>query len=120
MPVVGRMTRAEALEASIEKWRQIEAGTKRECGSHDCALCQLYLKDVVRDCALCPVYEKTGRPMCRDTPYMDWYHAQGCRTLADTDLKRDIARREREFLESLREEEHGCDGQDGEGEGVAR
>lgn len=98
------MTRAEALEASIEKWRQIEAGTKRELGSADCALCQLYLRDPVHDCRGCPVSQRTGRGMCGGTPYMKWSRVAGYRAMANTDEKRALARAEREFLESLREE----------------
>lgn len=102
MPAI-KMTCAEALEASIEKWRQVEAGVKRELGSSDCALCWLYKDDPAGTCWDCPVSQRTGRLLCGGTPYMEWHQVAGFRGLADTDEKRDIARREREFLESLRE-----------------
>lgn len=98
------MTRAEALEASIEKWRRIEAGTKRELGSSDCPLCHLYLGNMGNLCERCPVYERTGQVLCRDTPYTEWVHTVNWRDVADTDEKRALARAEREFLESLRED----------------
>jgi hypothetical protein len=99
------MTRAEAIEASIEKWRQIEAATKREMGSKDCALCQLYLENHRGGtrCTGCPVKQRTGKSLCCGTPYDEWSAIEGKSEMADTPERVAVACAMREFLESLRE-----------------
>src|SRR5882672_8161326 len=77
---------AEALEHSIEKYRQMLQWCKDHPdlpmgfpGVDACALCQLYAKDVYNhnthrnemECDGCPVKEKTGRSGCEDTPWED-------------------------------------------------
>ena len=86
-----------ALKGSIEKWERIVAGTGRDYGANNCALC-----DRFPSCIGCPVMEKTGLPSCENSPYDDWRMAGGCcAETADTpDLKR-LAEAELAFLKSL-------------------
>jgi hypothetical protein len=84
-----------ALERSIAKWQGIVAGTTRDLGPSNCGLCQLFLN---ASCKGCPVFERTGQTSCRGTPYSDY-------TVIDEiapDRALDAAKREVEFLESLR------------------
>jgi len=66
----------EALEGSIEKWEKIVAEKGKDLGSLNCALCGVFITKDKR-CVGCPVYMKTGEPLCRETPYIDWlkHHA---------------------------------------------
>jgi hypothetical protein len=95
-----------ALRGSIEKWKEIECHDGRDLGTANCPLCKLFF---VKDCSGCPVREATGVRGCGSTPYdlfdgeigkyMEahdvWLH------IAWTDELADLARQEREFLESL-------------------
>jgi len=66
----------EALKKSIEKWEKIVNGKEGDLGSLNCALCGVFITKDKR-CVGCPVYMKTGEPLCRETPYIDWlkHHA---------------------------------------------
>jgi hypothetical protein len=87
-------SRAQALEASIGKWKRILKGTGVDHGTDNCALCKKYLHRIpLFHCRGCPVYLKTGSTLCRNSPYMDY-------KLGDLDS----AKKELKFLESLREE----------------
>jgi hypothetical protein len=73
---------AEALEASIEKWRANVAAEAPEDatlgGWSECPLCRLFWVDFASECDGCPVSTRTGEDMCRDTPYVkaDALHTQ--------------------------------------------
>ena len=91
-----------ALEESIEKWRQIERGEMWDEGSHNCALCCEFFQNC---CYECPVREHTGKANCDGTPFMEWANSiEVSPAIADTPRLRKIARAERKFLESLKEE----------------
>ena len=87
-----------ALQGSIEKWRQIEAGTLEDCGIHNCPLCREFF---MKSCDGCPIYTETGRRFCRGTPYDAWIEATEFGSVANTPELVALARAEREFLESL-------------------
>ena len=93
---------ADALEASIEKWKRNEERWALDSATYSrraCPLCVMFV-NATGTCLGCPVTEATGFPSCAGTPYGDASDA-----LHDGDVlafKRH-ARREREFLESLRE-----------------
>ena len=94
----------EALELSIEKWKANENITnmsEAKTGPSDCPLCALYHYNEP-NCVGCPVYERMGEPWCRDTPYTEAERLCYYGTVADFKV---AARKEREFLESLREED---------------
>jgi hypothetical protein len=61
----------KALKASIAHWREMRDDRlcRDEPGATGCALCALFLRDLT--CLGCPVFERTGRPKCRGTPYVD-------------------------------------------------
>jgi hypothetical protein len=93
----------DALLGSIEKWKKIEEGTGKDNGCDNCPLCKIFL---VSACQGCPVHERTGLPICYGTPYMVWTRA----VIADnrygpyratTPQLKELAHKEREFLESL-------------------
>lgn len=86
-----------ALEGSIAKWKAIEEGHGEDHGLENCPLCKLFHTGEV--CDGCPVKEETGKDFCEGTPYEDWHSI-----IADTPALKALARAEREFLESLREE----------------
>lgn len=75
-----------ALKGSIAKWEGIVAGGPEG----DCPLCLMFFRGrPIEDiCVGCPVMERTGRRMCRGTPYWD-----------DTNPKQ--AQAELDFLKSL-------------------
>jgi hypothetical protein len=76
-----------ALLDSIEKWEN------RAAGKDDfrmCSLCAMYTA-----CQGCPVAKHTGLDDCRGTPY--WQYV----TEGDTDVRKDLARKEADFLKSL-------------------
>ena len=95
-----------ALQGSIDKWRRIEAGEIADHGIENCALCQEFYYD---SCEGCPVMERTRRKHCFGSPYIAWddAHEEMDRFMgreglvADTPELKDLAREEREFLESL-------------------
>ena len=86
----------DPLEISIAKWEDIAKGKDLdEFGSYNCALC--YVRD---DCRSCPVLEKTGKITCDDTPYDEYEDAWNHN--ADEQTLKAIAKKEVEFLKSLR------------------
>ena len=87
-----------ALRGSIEKWRQIEAGTLEDRGPDNCPLCQEFIEN---NCVGCPVSAQTGRGGCVGTPYEAWDDAAYIVNIANTPELVALARAEREFLESL-------------------
>ena len=60
----------KALKQSILKWEGIVAGTEKDFGVLNCALCKRFFDT---GCKLrgerCPVYEKTGQTQCDGSPY---------------------------------------------------
>ena len=97
----------DALELSIEKWKDIVNHLKSikyesdydyalEDGDQNCALCFLYRKD---GCAKCPVYKFTGYQECNATPYVEF---SDCEYEDFFFSKLSIAKEELEFLKSLR------------------
>jgi hypothetical protein len=64
---------AEALEASIQHWREnVEAVSFDDTaiGPTACALCQIFwTKPREQQCVGCPVMMKTGKMGCVSTPY---------------------------------------------------
>lgn len=59
-----------ALKGSIAKWEGIAAGACEDLGAINCPLCQAFMmKHPFGSCAGCPIMERTGQPVCRDTPY---------------------------------------------------
>ena len=59
----------DPLKVSIEKWKDIVAGTGKDLGRWNCALCNRFYAD---DCLFCPVRQRTDKPCCHGTPYEDW------------------------------------------------
>lgn len=113
---------AEALEYSIKHWKENEVaelpdGASVSCRA--CALCDLFYYE--RICVGCPVRNKTGVDLCEESPYgeaearyWEWKHhyersleypesvTEDCvRSFRAAFRKK--AKRETEFLESLRE-----------------
>lgn len=102
----------EALNASIAKWeRNAEAETPDEylISAGDCPLCHLFYNDYCEDC---PVAARTGKNVCRNTPYYDAVDARYAWILARIDGDEDKvtaaredsqenARAEVAFLKSL-------------------
>ena len=101
--MLARLKKGEdPLEVSIAKWEDIAKGKDLdEFGGDNCSLC--YVNQRADGCKGCPVFEKTGKVECDDTPFREyedaWYHKANKRTL------RAIAKREVEFLKSLRKKE---------------
>jgi len=95
-----------ALEGSIKKWEGIVNGTHQNMGSLDCPLCrQFYDEDIFGEivCTGCPVAEKVKTHCCRGTPYLE--AASVLRNgFAVTPETREAAKKELEFLKSLRED----------------
>lgn len=65
----------EALKGSIAKWQAIVDGTGEDRGFNNCPLCRLfgvshYAEEI--NCRGCPVFEKTGKHVCKGTPYYKW------------------------------------------------
>lgn len=56
-----------ALRGSIRKWEKIAAGTGRDKGHDNCALCIEFC--TLSGCKGCPVFDKTGKHYCYETPY---------------------------------------------------
>jgi hypothetical protein len=93
----------KALKASIAKWeRNVAAETPRDAltGSDDCPLCALFFRS---NCNGCPVEDRTGKPVCRDTPYefadrmlWQWEYFDGSR-----ERWQSAAQAEVDFLKSL-------------------
>jgi hypothetical protein len=99
---------AEALEKSIEHWRENECVTNKHdaCVTADeCALCGVFVNEEnehMSTCAGCPVSTHVGRSDCFGSPWEEAYKRRykGKFSLAEF---REAAKAEREFLESLRE-----------------
>lgn len=103
----------EALERSIKHWRELEQVTARPFLDHitsrNCPLCDLFIDN---DCGGCPVYESTSdgrRERCERTPWARAWNALIAWSPKEDQEKaahfRAAAKAEREFLESLREEQ---------------
>ena len=100
---------AKALEGSIDKWQKIVdylEGVKRinynildvlDRGGLNCPLCRLL---PYGDCSRCPVAIKVETDGCYDTPFMAFRNAWHKKEPAEM---REYARKELEFLKSLRE-----------------
>ena len=97
---------AEALEKSIAHWRENEVVTSKEdanINSPTCALCHMFFDrkdDNMTNCAGCPVSSHTGRFKCQGSPWELVYDTRFYYSLANFQK---AAKKEREFLESLRE-----------------
>ena len=67
----------EALKASIAKWQEnITASIPRvtfKVAPQDCALCNLFFftDDFYDRCLGCPIQQKTGKKVCKGTPYTE-------------------------------------------------
>ena len=102
------MTKTEALEGSIRKWKRIVRSPKAlEVGGDNCLLCEKYGED---DCRGCPVNTITNSG-CNKSPYDDWithtkdYHNQFCLERHRVPHCKEcirLAKEELAFLESLR------------------
>ena len=103
----------EALEQSIEHWRQLSTATSIgdvSIGATNCALCQLFNNETTpfkEGCVGCPVWRRTGLRRCEGTPYQRtrrilevWREIPDSETIAE--VFRGCAREELAFLESLR------------------
>jgi heterodisulfide reductase subunit B len=64
------MTKSEALEKSIEKWRTVWGSGGVDRGINNCALCQMFWDN--QRCDGCPVAERAQATFCVDTPYAEW------------------------------------------------
>lgn len=106
------MKRSEALEASIQHWKELRDGDdpfEMRIGADSCGLCQKYFDS--NDCVGCPVYKRTGLGECKGTPFNSAHRAWGrwrltlTHKLDDTVAKaafKAAADEEVKFLESLR------------------
>lgn len=65
-----------ALQDSIDKWRQIVAGTETDEGTENCALCRKFHADYTgldeECCVGCPVMAATGEKTCQNSPHIAW------------------------------------------------
>jgi len=107
----------DPLGLSIQKWEWIVEALERgeeiagDGGVKTCGLCLVHNRRFGRDCAGCPVREKAGESGCRGTPHENWdrWVKAEPRPGYFTDRHRakkllEYARKEVEFLRSLREE----------------
>lgn len=95
-----------ALRGSIEKWKAIEAGTGADFGYENCPLCQHFTEkdeDGRLMCEKCPVGIAAKEMGCNNTPYEEWaeLEIEHIDQAADEGKAKALARKEREFLESL-------------------
>lgn len=93
-----------ALKASIKHWEENVAATSPEDASvraSDCALCmRFYEQHGV--CDGCPVMEKTGKELCKKTPFTRTINALDAWRWGATGAKfRAAAQAELDFLRSL-------------------
>ncbi|MCB7127921.1 MAG: hypothetical protein J3T61_00080 [Candidatus Brocadiales bacterium] len=110
-----------ALEGSIKKWEDIEAGKCPDQGSDNCPLCSVFKRIHISggkykrnwiSCTGCPVKRSTGEAGCISSPYDAWKRHQDLRYDAEnrnaswaTDKRsKELAKAELEFLISLRVE----------------
>ena len=118
-----------ALEASIKHWEENVAAHPSEMRVYadDCALCQRFMRQRFNysaiggennrcrdDSELCPVHAKTGKTMCRGTPWeavLDAISVWSGHTGPEEKAARaKVVRRAKKmlkFLEDLREPEEG-------------
>lgn len=91
----------QALKKSIDHWTKLSQGkVDAGCvGSKWCALCELFLQGD-NWCQGCPIYKKTGKPLCRGTPYSSADHNGISYGLDSPQFKR-AARKELAFLKTL-------------------
>uniref|UniRef100_A0A6M3JJC8 Uncharacterized protein n=1 Tax=viral metagenome TaxID=1070528 RepID=A0A6M3JJC8_9ZZZZ len=104
----------QAILDSIKKWDLIISGKGVDDGVDNCPLCKEYLDN---GCYGCPVYKVTGEERCEESAYTDWadymfYYCHQYQPYSIGDLDEDkkpraieLAKKERDFLESLLEEE---------------
>jgi hypothetical protein len=112
----------ESLTKSIEKWDNIVNQCGADLGSKNCQCCIDYFADFDVDgtmtCIGCPIYEKTGKPMCENTPYTHWVEQHGNAftlhlfgTVARSELEISAAKSEliflTELLKELKDEQYG-------------
>jgi len=91
---------SRALEQAIRKWEAIVAGSGRDLGPENCALCQLFY---YKNCVGCPVYQSTGLRYCAGSPYEEWsYYGYRSATDGGDIVPYELAKKELEFLKSLR------------------
>ena len=104
----------DALELSIEKWKDIinhlfsiehfwEFNKALEVANANCALCKVHRSEISSpdDCKHCPVFLFTRKRYCHGTPY-----SQFNKSLENPIGEiRKVARKELEFLKSLRNHE---------------
>lgn len=100
-----------ALRGSIQKWRDIVAGTGSDLGTENCPLCLLFHDNEVEDdegdmrnCDGCPVSEHSGNDECSGTPFSTWIKLtvdQGSERRALTPKHTRAAQAELDFLISL-------------------
>ena len=88
----------EALLGSIEKWKQIVAGTGDDYGWENCPLCTMFHHG---GCEGCPVAEKAGDTFCRGTPYVNYRRASHIFSGATPEEITTAAKAELAFLQSL-------------------
>jgi len=99
----------KALKGSIRKWKKIVAGTGKDQGTKNCALCKAFID---MGCEGCPIKDRTGYDGCNLSPYDDWVeHLEDChdRTVDDAYLSlepecnacKELAQKELDFLISL-------------------
>jgi len=100
---------AEALEKSIAHWRENEVVTSKKdayINSHKCALCHMFLDreddNMTDGCAGCPVSSHTGKSACCGSPWELVFNTRYYSYYTLDDFQK-AAKKEREFLESLRE-----------------
>ena len=106
----------DALELSIEKWKDIVEGRGGDFHGDNCGLCYTYDEIEEMDdgeyntCIGCPVKMRTGKSDCMSTPWMTFAAHNICCGLCDSGHDGDsycpdaleIAKEELAFLESLR------------------
>lgn len=104
------MTTLEAIDASIEKWKQNAEIDRIECARtsmHDCPLClkfHPYKQDETcfgAECHGCPIMEYTGFSYCSNTPYDEASEAE---YEDDLEAFKKAARDEVEFLQKVRQD----------------
>ena len=88
----------KALNGSIAKCGGVRAGGIRDLGNENCPLCHLFLEAC---CDGCPVSQRTGKPYCAGSPYLEWVDAGGDGVYATTKKLKRIASAEIKFLKSL-------------------
>lgn len=93
-----------ALRESVRKWERIVAGTGKDNGTEDCALCQEFNLQVEDKCEGCPVAAKTGKPFCWNSPFVAWCKSSTLTLLgrvAKSKAAKVAAREELDFLRGL-------------------